>query len=221
MENENKNELDDQAENENSSNDGTQTSEDTSKGGSGDGDNKEESPYAAQLKEYEDREAKLKEELEGKDEIIEKKENTIQALKKAKKEAPVIDESELEKRILARFREENQAGDLQSKVAKITSDPTEQKLILKIRETRVVKTGDIEQELLDAVAIANRDVVITQKRNQAIEEKREDFMTSFKTPAIRGATVNTTIDPVQREAEALVARINPNAVKNVKKQFQN
>lgn len=175
----------------------------------GDGDKQEESVYARELREAQEELAKQKE-------ITDKKEATIQALKKDKKTAS---DPDLEERILARVRGENAQKELTQKVSVLTRDPDEQKLILHHFNATIVKTGDVDRDLQNAMAIANANVVWEQKRNIAIEERREDFLTSFPANSARGNQPMQTTDPMQRQVEQLVAKMNPDAVKHVKSQF--
>lgn len=202
-----------QAETETPTKDATQSSGDAGTGSTGvDGVKSEESAYAKELRELKEKDARSAE-------IIEKKEATIQALKK-KNVAKSDDTDDIETRVLATVRAENQAKEVAQKVTVLTRDPDEQKLILHHLNNSVVRTGDIDRDLQNAMAIANTNIIMEQKRNLAIEERREDFLTSFPANNARGNQPMQTTDPMQRQVEALVQKMNPDAVKHVKPLFQ-
>lgn len=175
-------------------------------------DKKEETIYEKELREL--REANAK-----KDEIIEKKNRAIQSLKKEKGESEDPEKEALLER-LERLENNVSVSEVKKTISQFTEDSAEKELIEHHYHNSIVKTGDMAKDVQMAMAIANQNVVIEQKRNQAIEQGNENFLASFsKAGAVRGETPSITANPVQRAAEELVRSINPNAVKFVKDQF--
>lgn len=170
-----------------------------------------ESAYEAQLKELKKRAEEAEAKLEEKDKIIENKNRAIESSKKKLRES--TPEDELEERLLRRLEEKQQIGSVKSRIGALTSDPNEQELILHHFEKTVQRTGNFEEDLKNAVALANRDIVWEQKRNRAMEERREDFMTSFAGTSLRGeASAPKISDPILAQAAELVRAVNPKAV---------
>lgn len=211
-------EVEKQVENETLENEDTQTDEGTngSQPESTDVEKKEESPYEKQLKELEAEKEKLEAEKKKQDEIIEHKNRAIEALKKEKKETPKADD-DLEERLFNRFKAEQQQEIFNNKLQTLTADEAERKVIAHHYNNSIVKTGDLEKDLRAAVALADADVVWERRQNQAMEEGREDFLTSFAGQAPRGNVKNVMQSAAQAEAAKIVGAVNPKAVEHLKK----
>lgn len=198
---------------------GTETSETTDVDGSKQPETSttDESPYAKQLEEFRKKEEALKAELKVKEDLLTNKNRAIESLKKKTQDVP--DEDALADRLLRKMDERNVERDIQSKIASLTSDSAEREVILRHYQSSIVRTGNVEEDLKNAIALANRDVVWEQRRNRALEERREDFITSFAGTSLRGDTGSSrTNDPIMAQTEALLRSINPEAIKHLKKQ---
>lgn len=179
----------------------------------------EESPFAKQLEELRKRAEEAEAKLQEKDKLIENKNRAIEATKKKLKES--TPEDELEARLIARLEEKQNAQQLKAKIHALTSDPAEQEVIERHYNTSILKTGNIDNDLKNAVAIANSDQVWEQRRNRAMEERREDFMTSFAGTSLRGDAPGSKVrDPIYAAAADIVRSINPDAVKHLDNYFK-
>jgi len=185
----------------------------------GDVDKQEESPYAKQLEELRKRaegaEAKLKE----KEDLIEHKNRAIEASKKKLKEIPA--EDEIADRMLAKLEARQSERDVAARVNAITADEAEREVIMSHYKSSIQKTGNVDNDLKMAVALADSDKVWEQRRNRAMEERREDFMTSFANTSLRGDAGGSKIrDPIYAAAAQLVQNINPKAVGRLDEYFK-
>lgn len=179
----------------------------------------EENLYEKELAELRKREADLQAELDKKDEIIEHKNRAIESTKKKLQISDISEKEELVKR-LESLESRLGGSEVKGVISKFTADPAEKELIEYHYNKSIVRTGDMDKDIQMAIAIANQNLVMQQKRNQAIEEGNENFLASFsKNGSIKGEMPSQTANPVQRAAEDLVRSINPNAVKYVKEQF--
>lgn len=170
-----------------------------------------ESPYEKQLAELRKRAEEAEAKLQEKDKIIENKNRAIESTKAKLKD--VTPEDELEERLLKRLEEKQQKESISSRVSALTNDAAERDVILHHYNNTIVKTGNFEEDLKNAIALANRDNVWEQKRNRALEERREEFMTSFAGTSLRGESKTTHIsDPILAQAAELIRAVNPKAV---------
>lgn len=209
-------EVENPAENDNSTNEDIQTDEGTN----ADVDKQEENPYEKELAELRKRDEERKAELEKKEEIIEHKNRAIETLKKKTKEVEESKVEKLEKEIEA-LKSNLQGDSVKQKISQLTNDPAERELIERHYNNSIVKSGNLLEDLQNAIAIANRSLVLEQKQNRALEEGNENFLATFsKGSGVKGEMPGAVSDPVQREAEALVRSLKPNAVKFVKEQFK-
>ena len=179
------------------------------------------SVYEQELADLKEREEVLKKELEKKEEIIEHKNRAIETTKNKLKNATSSSEIEDLRKELETLKSGLQGSEVKRMIAKISTDPAERELIERHYNSSIRLTGNLEDDVQNALAIANRSVVMEQKRNRAMEEQNEDFLASFaKGGSATGNSPKTYVsNPIQREAEELVRSINPNAVKFVKDQF--
>lgn len=176
----------------------------------------DDSPYAKQLSELKQQKEAAEAELEKQKKIIENKNRAIEA-SKAKLKESAVDEDALAERLLARLEEKNVQKDVQSKISALTGDKTEQEVILHHYQNSLSATLSHEARLKAAVALAEQDKVWEQRRNKAIEEQREDFITGFAGSSLRGETQpSRQNDPMLSQAEALLRNINPEAIKHLK-----
>lgn len=208
-------------ETENSTNEDTETTENaaSTQEDSGDGEKQELSPYERELAKLRKRDEEREKELAKKDEIIEHKNRALEATKKQLKEAKPSEVEELKAKIA---KLESRVGGDEAKrlISTLTTDQAERELIEHHYNSSIVKTGNLVDDIQNALALANRSVVMEQKRNRAIEEGNENFLASFaKGGAVKGDQPGVTLNPIQRQAEDLVRSINPNAVQFVKDQF--
>lgn len=177
----------------------------------------EESPYAKQLRELREREEKLKAELEEKEKILANKNRAIEAMKKKTAESPVS-EDELAEKLLRRLEEKQSEKDIRTRISALTDDVAEREVIERHYMSSIVRTGNIDEDLKRAIAIADGDRIWEQRRNRALEERREDFITSFAGSSLRGEQkASRQADPILAQAEQIVRAVNPDAVKHLKR----
>lgn len=173
-------------------------------------DKQEESPYAKQLEELRAREKELNEKLEKQNELIANKNRAIESMKKK----PAESEDELVERAIKRIEGRQTEERVVSKVNALTGDSAEREVIMKHYQSSIVKTGNLDEDLKSAIALAQRDQIWESRSNKALEERREDFITAFAGTSLRGEAPSTNSqDPIMRQAEALVRSINPEALK--------
>ena len=173
-------------------------------------DKQEESPFAKQLEELRTREKELNEKLEKQNELIANKNRAIESMKKK----PTESEDDITEKVLKRIEGRQTEERVQSKVNALTGDSAEREVIMKHYQSSIVKTGNLDEDLKSAIALAQRDQIWESRSNKALEERREDFITAFAGTSLRGENPKTNSqDPIMRQAEALVRSINPDALK--------
>ncbi len=178
------------------------------------------SPFQEQLDELRKRAEEAEAALAEKDKLIENKNRAIEATKKKLKESSP--EDELEARLLKRLEEKHLSQELSARIKSLTNDPAEQEVIQRHYNSSIMKTGDIDIDLKNAIAVANSDQIWEQRRNRAMEEQRENFMTGFAGSSLRGDAPSSKIrDPIHAEAAKLVGAINPQAVERLNEYFKN
>lgn len=178
----------------------------------------DESAYAKQLEELRKRAEEAEEKVRKQEEIIENKNRDIERKKEKLKDIKEPD-PDLEERLLKRLEERQTINSLASRVASISDDPNEQKLIMHYLQDASARGATAEETLKNAVALANRDILWEQRRNRALEERREDFLTSFAGTSLRGEGGAPKMkDPIMAQAEQLVRAVNPKAVDFLNKQ---
>lgn len=203
------------------------TKTETDEGGKGqqpseDVDKQERSEYAKQLEELQKREQELKDKLQKKDEIIEHKNRAIETMKKKSDAAPVQNEDELADKLLKKLEEKQAEKTIEARVKALTSDATEQEVILRHFRQSINRTGDVETDLMNAVALTDREKVWQQRQNRALEERREDFLSTFAGSSLRGDISSSPAlnDPILKQAADIVRAVNPKAVEHLGKRYQ-
>jgi ribonucleotide reductase alpha subunit len=148
-------------------------------------------------------------ELAKKDDIISKKNRALEAEKKANKaidkdvlKAEIRDE--LKKELSQEWKSDLNQSELDRKLNALTADPAERELIKTHYNNSIVKSGNLDEDLQYALAIANRKTVFDQRVNRAIEEKNENFLTSFQGSDIRSKMSGVTQDPIKQQAAELL-----------------
>lgn len=212
--------VENEAEKETFENQDPQADEDAGGKPDGDVEKKEESPYEKQLREIEEKHQK---EIEEKQKIIDNKNRAIEAMKKKSKES--VDEPEktpddLAEDILKRVEQKQIEKVILQRVNAVTKDESERKVILHHYNNSIVKTGDVDKDLKAAVALSDADILWEQRRNRAIEEQQEDFLSNFSSAApLRGNNQGGGYqnDPILKQAAELVRAVNPDAVKHLKR----
>lgn len=174
----------------------------------------EENPYKAELDDIQRRNAELEDALKKKEEIIEHKNRAIESTKKKSKD---FDVDSLKESIKSELRSELLEQEIQKKINVISSDRSERDLIQHHYQNSIRKTGNVEEDLMNAVALANRKTVWNERITRASEERNEEFLTSVRPSDARGATKSIITDPVLREAAKLVRAVKPEAVKHLKR----
>lgn len=159
-------------------------------------DKEEPSPYEIELAELRKQKEAADALIQKKDEIIEHKNRALQAEKKKAKADPSSEDAVTE-RVIERLA-------FDRKVEAVTTDAAERDLIRHHYQNSIVRTGNVDDDLAMAVAIANRKTVMAQREAQAREEGRENYMTSFPASTARGSQKSTITDPILKQAEQLV-----------------
>lgn len=126
-------------------------------------------------------------EMAKKQEIIYHKNRAIESLKKPKEQAPVtppkVEEKpidDLDKPLTRReLLEFNSKSQFESMVNNFTNDAKEREAIINAYQKDIVRSGDVASDFSKALAIANKDVVETFKKNQSISRENENLMAGF------------------------------------------
>lgn len=131
---------------------------------------------------------KIAEEFAKKEEIISHKNRAIDSLKSEKKqEAPVssasLDTDAIVKKAVdeavAKISGITNQQQVETMINSSTTDENERKLIKDAYENSIVKTGDLQQDLKKAFAIANASVIDEIRKNKSEAEANELIMTKF------------------------------------------
>lgn len=154
--------------------------------------------------------AKIAEEFAKKDEIILHKNRAISSLKKPKEETPPAkteaSADDLEKKfnemLDKRFGSFQQSTAVDQKISALTSDAGEQAKIREAYNNSIVKSGNIEADLKNALAIANLQIIEDYKKNRSEAETQEMLMTRFMGGQPSGGhdDGNPMSDPVKKGA---------------------
>lgn len=208
-------------ENLNSNNEGEKETQETEESQAveaqkGDDVKKEESPYKAQLE-------KLNAEIAKKDDIISKKNRALEAEKERRKEAEKAREAEIDNdKSLSKSDREALKEELRAEfrfdslLASATTDKVEQEVIRKVYDLKIVKSGDVQEDFKNALAIARRDVMAAQLEQQAQREREESELSFYQSSDIRGSNPQEQ-DPVKRMAASILRSLGQDkAIKNLK-----
>lgn len=172
---------------------------------------KEESFYEKQLREMEEKINQLNEEAEKREKDIKIKNRAIDILKKKSDiKEPKIDDRDalkdsLRQELLSEVKSELSREKATQFIKTVTSDPTEQKVFLKHYESSS-KTGDVEKDVLSAIAMANAPRILELLGRDRAEEANEDRSIS----AMSGAGVRSELPrgktALRREIEKLLPK---------------
>lgn len=181
----------------------------------------EVSPYKKQLDEVNARLKEKEEQLAKKDEAIKVKNRAIKALKGENAEEAEGEES-LEDKILAKLEAKQASKDFVSAVASLTVDEAEKALVQKLYASdSFVKTGDVQRDLRNALALANADQLFELRQSQLRGEMHENSMAALSASTVGSVPSQTTFkSAAERQAERWVEIINPKAKGQVGKYFQ-
>jgi hypothetical protein len=169
---------------------------------------KVENPYEARLKELEAAVLTKEEELKKKEEIIQRKEETIRKAAK-KSEAPV----EFEDRFKA-LEEKLIDKDVRETIAGLTSDPHERELAFRMYKDRIVKSGNVVDDVKMAFGAANADLTLKSRQQVAEQEAFETSLATRTSTHVSSPQSGRSLKSAERKlAEAMLDKIDPGAKK--------
>lgn len=171
----------------------------------------EENPYATRLRELEEAKQRLEEETRKKDEIIAHKEDQIR-----KKKAEPVAAPEFEERFKA-LEERLVDKDVREQIAAYSTDPNERELAFRMYKTRIVRTGDVGDDVKMAFAAANADVMLKARQEQVQQEAFESNLARSASAPYQGSSDRVMRSQVYKLAENMLKGIDPNALKNLDK----
>lgn len=170
-----------------------------------------DNPYEARLKELEAEQARLKEELTKKDEIITRKEEVIRKAKKPESSPELEDRFKaLEQRLIEK--------DVREQINSLTSDQHERELAFRMYQDRIVKTGNIADDVKMAFGAANADLTL-KSRQQALEQDAfESSLASRASGHVNAPQPSRSLkSPEYKLAESLLDKIEPKAKEHLAK----
>lgn len=188
---------------------------------------KEESPYEKQLKELNDSIAK-------KDDIIEKKNRALNSEKNKRKEAEdaladkedeIDDDKSLSKsdrealkaEMRAEYRAERQIEKFEEALESHTNDKVKRELVRKIYDHKIVKSGNVQEDLANALAIADRNVNAALIEKQAQMERDENDMADYQSSDVRGEADSKSQNPAHKIAAQILRNAGKEkAIKHLK-----
>jgi len=133
----------------------------------------------------------------------------IKADKEAKKdnltEPKYLSAEEADKLMEDKLRKQR----LEDKLSSITSNDDERKLIRHHLEHSIVRSGDLEQDLSMAVAIANKHLVDQAKQQEIERNERESVNARFSAGRSYARTGQPSYmaDPIKKEANEILKRL--------------
>jgi uncharacterized protein (DUF342 family) len=173
---------------------------------------KVENPYEARLKELEAEVARKEEDLRKKEEIIQRKEETIR--KASKKSEPP---AEFEDRFKA-LEEKLIDKDVRETIAGLTSDPHERELAFRMYKDRIVKSGNVLEDVKMAFGAANADLTLKSRQQVAEQEAFESSLATRTSTHVSAPQSGRSLKSAERKlAESMLDRIDPAAKKYLDK----
>lgn len=170
-----------------------------------------DNPYEARLRELEAEQARLKEELTKKDEIITRKEEVIRKTKKPEPSPELEDRFKaLEQRLVEK--------DVREHINSLTKDPHERELAFRMYQDRIVKTGNIADDVKMAFGAANADLTL-KSRQQALEQEAfESSLASRASNHVNAPQPSRSLkSPEYKLAESFLDKIEPKAKEHLAK----
>lgn len=186
----------------------------TQNGGNSDAGQEQTStnPYEARLKELEAEQARLKEELTKKDEIITRKEEVIRKSVKKPEPAPEFEDrfKALEQRLIEK--------DVREQINSLTSDPHERELAFRMYQDRIVKTGNIADDVKMAFGAANADLTLKNRQQVMEQEAYESSLASRASNHVNAPQASRSLkSPEYKMAESILDKIEPKAKEHLAK----
>ena|SRR3990167_4123616 len=193
----------------------------------GDDVKKEENPYKKQLDEMNDSLAK-------KDDIIDKKNRALDSEKTKRREAEkALEEKEdeidddkslsktereaLKAEMRDEYRAERQKEKFEDALESHTDDDVKKELVRKIYDHRIVKTGNVKEDLANALAIADRNVNAALIEKQAQMERDENDMAGYQSSDVRGEADTKGQNPAHKIAAQILKNAGQEkAIKHLK-----
>lgn len=171
-----------------------------------------ENPYELRLKELEAERSRMEEELKKKEEIIQRKEDVIR--KAAKKSEPP---AEFEDRFKA-LEEKLIDKDVREHISSLTSDPHERELAFRMYKDRIVKSGNVLEDVKMAFGAANADLTLKSRQQVAEQEAFESSLATRTSTHVSAPQSGRSLkSPERKLAESMLDRIDPEAKKYLDK----
>lgn len=165
--------------------------------------------YADQLKSLEDDNKRLQEEAEERERQIEIKDRAIQALKKpvvAKKPVSQDDREALKQELLGEVEAKWARKEAERYIQTVTSDTTEREVFLRHYEKLPSKTGDVQKDVLGAIASANAPRILDLLGRGRVEEDSEDrSISAMRGEGVRSPTTRTKT-AFEKEVEKMLPK---------------
>lgn len=169
-------------------------------------------PYEARLRELEAEQARLKEELTKKDEIITRKEEVIRKSVKKPEPAPEFEDrfKALEQRLIEK--------DVREQINSLTSDQHERELAFRMYQDRIVKTGNIADDVKMAFGAANADLTLKNRQQVMEQEAYESSLASRASSHVNAPQASRSLkSPEYKMAESILDKIEPKAKEHLAK----
>lgn len=197
-------------------NEESQTDEDT-EGTSTEGEdveNKEGDYYEEELKRLrviEEEKKKLEEDLAEQKRRVEIKDRALQAEKKKAKPEASLDKEAIKQELRTELRVERE-------IERVGSTEAERQLIQHHYQNSIVKTGNVVDDIRNAVAVANAKRISELLGRQSAEDAAENTSaSSMLSGGMQGASGGSRIkSPAQKIAENTLKHVSPEAAKRVK-----
>ncbi len=172
----------------------------------------EVNPYEARLKELEEERTRMQEELTKKEDIIARKEEVIRKAAK-KSESP----AEFEDRFKA-LEEKLVDKDVREQIAGLTSDPHERELAFRMYKDRIVKSGNVVDDVKMAFGAANADLTLKSRQQVAEQEAFETSLATRTSTHVSAPQSGRSMKSAERKlAESMLDKIDPEAKKYLDK----
>jgi hypothetical protein len=111
--------------------------------------------------------------------VLKKSKEVIPAERKPEEEKPPVSD-DLDKPLTRRdLADINNKNVIDGMINAATSNEAERKAIREAYDSKIVRSGNADEDFVNALAIANRGVVEDYKKNRAIAENNESYLAGF------------------------------------------
>ena len=161
--------------------------------------------YKEQLTALEEENERLKEEATERDRQIAIKDRALQASKKPRDVPKIEDRDALKQELLSEVRSEFSRTEARRFIETVTEDKTEREVFLRHYE-KSPKTGDIQKDVLGAIATANAPRILELLGRSKAEEADEDrSISAMGGEGVRSPRVQTK-SALRKEVEKLLPK---------------